>query len=194
MTVARTNHWNDYDIRFPTPYRDLVFETAKIRGIAPSLIYGIARRESAFRPNARSSVGALGLMQIMPATARRESRRLGRQRPSQKEILDTENNINLGSSYLTRMLERFGGNQALATAAYNAGPNRVDRWIPKSDPVSSDLWVETLPFKETREYVKAVLTYSTIFDWRLEQKITTLSTRMANVISKEIVTDANSIN
>jgi len=194
MTVARTNQWNDYDIRFPTPYRELVFETAKLRGIAPSLIYGIARRESAFRPNARSSVGALGLMQIMPATARRESKRLGRQRPSQKEILETENNIFLGSSYLTRMLERFGGNQALATAAYNAGPNRVDRWIPKSDPVSSDLWVETLPYKETREYVKAVLTYSTIFDWRLEQKITTLSARMDHVISKEIVTEANSIN
>jgi len=194
MTVARTNHQNDYDIRFPTPYRDLVFETAKVRGIAPSLIYGVARRESAFRPNARSSVGALGLMQLMPDTARRESKRLGRDRPSQKEILQAENNINLGSSYLTRMLERFGGNQALATAAYNAGPNRVDSWIPKTSPVSSDVWVDTLPFKETREYVRAVLTYSTIFEWRLEQKITTLSSRMYNMISKDIVSEANSIN
>ena len=68
------------------------------------------------------------------------------------------------------MLERFGGNQALATAAYNAGPRRVDSWIPKSDPVSSDIWVDTLPYKETREYVRAVLAYSTIFDWKLEQK------------------------
>ena len=82
----------------------------------------------------------------------------------------------------------------MATAAYNAGPRRVDSWIPKSDPVSSDIWVDTLPYKETREYVRAVLAYSTIFDWKLEQKTTTISSRMYNEISKDALTALNSLN
>lgn len=184
-TIAKTPHRQDYDIRFPTPYRELVFNNADNHGVDPSLIFGVARRESAFRENARSSVGALGLMQLMPGTARLESKRLGRKRPSINEILVAETNIFLGSSYLNRMLERFGGNQALATAAYNAGPRRVDSWIPKGEPVSSDIWVDTLPFKETREYVRAVLAYSTIFDWKLDKKTTLISSRMSNEISKD---------
>ena len=194
MTVAKTPHRKDYDVRFPTPFRELVFNNANANDMDPSLIYGVARRDSAFRPNARSSVGALGLMQLMPGTARLESRLLGRDRPTYNEILKAENNILLGSSYLNRMLDRFGGNQALATAAYNAGPRRVDSWIPKSDPVSSDIWVDTLPYKETREYVRAVLAYSTIFDWKLDQKITTISSRMYDEISKDALTALNSIN
>jgi soluble lytic murein transglycosylase len=133
-------------------------------------------------------------MQLMPGTARLESRLLGRERPTYSEILDEENNILLGSSYLKRMLERFGGNNALAMAAYNAGPRRVDSWIPKSGAVASDVWVDTLPFKETREYVRAVLAYATIFDWRLNQNITRISSRMNNVISKDSLTALNSIN
>ncbi|WP_455218618.1 transglycosylase SLT domain-containing protein [Kaarinaea lacus] len=194
VTVAKTPHRSDYDVRFPTPFKELVFNNANAHDMDPSLIYGVARRESAFHSNARSSVGALGLMQLMPGTARLESRLLGRNRPTYSEILKAENNILLGSSYLNRMLERFGGNQALATAAYNAGPRRVDSWIPKTDAVSSDIWVDTLPFKETREYVRAVLAYSTIFDWKLDQKITTISSRMYDVISKDALTALNSIN
>lgn len=194
MTVAQTPHRKDYNIRFPTPFRDLVVSNANAHGIDPSLIFGVARRESAFRPNARSSVGALGLMQLMPGTARLESKLLGRNRPTYSEILDAENNILLGSSYLNRMLERFGGNQALATAAYNAGPRRVDSWIPTDNPVSSDIWVDTLPFKETREYVRAVMAYSAIFDWKLEQKITPITSRINDVISKDALTALNSVN
>jgi len=194
ITVAQTSHRNDYNIRFPTPFREFVFNNANAHGIDPSLIFGVARRESAFRPNARSSVGALGLMQLMPGTARLESKLLGLQRPTYSEILDAEKNILLGSSYLNRMLERFGGNQALATAAYNAGPRRVDSWIPTTDPVSSDVWVDTLPFKETREYVRAVMAYSTIFDWKLEHKITPISSRINDVISKDALAALNSVN
>lgn len=185
ITIAKTPHRADYDIRFPTPFRDLVFDNADNHDLDPSLIYGVTRRESAFKINARSSVGALGLMQLMPGTARLESKRLGRKRPSHHDILSAENNIFLGSSYLNRLLQRFGGNQALATAAYNAGPRRVDRWIPKSEAVPSDIWVDTLPFRETREYVRAVLAYSTIFDWKLEKKTTLITSRMYSEISQE---------
>jgi len=193
LTIAKTSHRSDYDLRFPMPYRDLVFINAQTHGIDPSLIFGVARRESAFRTDARSSVGALGLMQLMPGTARMESRRLGRHKMSRKEILEADNNILLGSSYLNRMLERFGGNQALATAAYNAGPGRVDSWIPEAAPVSSDIWVDTLPFKETRSYVRAVLAYSTIFNWKLDEKITPLTARMYSVISKDALAESAAI-
>ena len=193
-TIAKTSHRKDYDIRFPTPYRDLIFDNADNHGVDASLIYGVARRESAFHENARSSAGALGLMQLMPGTARLESKRLGRKRPSRNDILAAETNIFLGSSYLNRMLERFGGNQALATAAYNAGPRRVDRWIPKEEAVSSDIWVDTLPFKETREYVSAVLAYSTIFDWQLEKKTTLISSRMYSEISQEALAQLTKAN
>ena len=184
-TIAKTPHRQDYDIRFPTPFRELIFDNADNHDLDPSLIYGVTRRESAFRINARSSVGALGLMQLMPGTARLESKRLGRKKPSSNDILVAENNIFLGSSYLNRLLQRFGGNQALATAAYNAGPRRVDSWIPQSEPMSSDIWVDTLPFKETREYVRAVLAYSTILEWKLEKTTTLISSRMYTEISKE---------
>jgi soluble lytic murein transglycosylase len=194
MTIAQASHWNDYNVRFPTPFRELVFNNANAHGIAPSLIYGVARRESAFRPNARSNVGALGLMQLMPETARRESKLLGREQPTYNDILKAENNILLGSSYLNRMLERFGGNQALAAAAYNAGPKRVDSWIPATNPVSSDVWIDTLPFKETREYVRAVLAYTTIFEWKLDQKTTSITSRINDVISKDALTALNSVN
>jgi len=193
LTIAKTSHRRDYDLRFPMPYRDLVFVNAETHGIDPSLIFGVARRESAFRTDARSSVGALGLMQLMPGTARMESKRLGRHKMSQKEILEADNNILLGSSYLNRMLERFGGNQALATAAYNAGPRRVDSWIPESVPVSSDIWVDTLPFKETRSYVRAVMAYSTIFNWKLDEKITPLTARMYSVISRDALAESAAI-
>ncbi len=193
-TIAKTPHRQDYDIRFPTPFRDLIFDNADNHDLDPSLIYGVARRESAFRVNARSSVGALGLMQLMPGTARLESKRLGRKKPSSDDILDASNNIFLGSSYLNRLLQRFGGNQALATAAYNAGPRRVDAWIPQSEAVSSDIWVDTLPFKETREYVRAVLAYSTIFDWKLEKKTTLISTRMYSEISKDALSQLTKAN
>jgi len=193
-TIAKTPHRQDYEIRFPTPFRELVFNNADNNDMDPSLIYGVTRRESAFRVNARSSVGALGLMQLMPGTARLESKRLGRKKPTQSDILEAENNIFLGSSYLNRLLQRFGGNQALATAAYNAGPRRVDSWIPKSEPVPSDIWVDTLPFKETREYVRAVLAYSTIFDWKLAKETVLISSRMYSEISQEALaasTEAN---
>ena len=139
LTIARTSERSDLTLRFPTPYRDIISVNAQTLGIDPSWIYGVARRESAFKTDARSSKGALGLMQLMPGTARLESKRLGMDKPSQREILEADKNILLGSSYLNRMLERFGGHQVLVTAAYNAGPRRVDQWIPKDDAMEADI-------------------------------------------------------
>lgn len=181
LTVARTGQRRDLDLRFPTPFRDQVLLNAETYDLDPWLIYGVARRESAFNTDAHSSAGALGLMQLMPTTARYQSRLLGIDRPTRTELLTSEKNLFLGSAYLNTMLQRFNGNQVLATAAYNAGPNRIDLYIPKSTQVSADIWIDTLPIKETREYVRAVLAYSIIFNWKLEQTITPLKRRMAAI-------------
>ena len=181
-TVAKTPHRSDYALRFPTPYKNLVMENAELTQLDPSVIYGIMRRESLFDPLARSSAGALGLMQLMPGTARVVARSLGLKKPRKADILSVSNNIRLGTSYFRTVMNRFDNNVTLAAAAYNAGPNNVRRWLPKSDVMESDLWVETVPFRETRDYVKAVLAYSTVFDKSFGNP-TTMSTRMLPVKS-----------
>ncbi len=179
-TVAKTPHRSDYSLRFPMPYKQQVLEHAEARELDPSLIYGVMRRESLFDPLARSSVGALGLMQLMPSTARRVARSLGMKRPRKADILHVENNIRLGTHYLRSVMNRFDNNVALAAAAYNAGPRNVRRWLPREDVMPADLWVETVPFSETRKYVQAVLAYATVFDKSLGRN-TLMSSRMGDV-------------
>ena len=179
-TVAKTPHRSDYSLRFPMPYRQQVMRQAQNRELDPSLIYGVMRRESLFDPLARSSVGALGLMQLMPSTARRVARSLGMKKPRKSDILLVENNIRLGTHYLKTVMNRFENNVALAAAAYNAGPGNVKRWLPKNSVMPADLWVETVPLKETRNYVQAVLAYSTVFDKYLG-KNTLMSSRMGDI-------------
>lgn len=179
-TVARTEHRSDYSLRFPMPYKQQVMAHAEERKLDPSLIYGVMRRESLFDPLARSSVGALGLMQLMPSTARNVASSLGMKRPRTIDILSVENNIRFGTHYLSTVMNRFDNNVALAAAAYNAGPSRVKSWLPRDETMSADLWVETVPFKETRNYVQAVLAYSTVFDRSLGKQ-TLMSSRMGDV-------------
>jgi soluble lytic murein transglycosylase len=179
-TVAKTEHRSDYLLRFPMPYKQQVLQQAEARKLDPSLIYGVMRRESLFDPLARSSVGALGLMQLMPSTARSVARSLGMKKPRQADILSVENNIRFGTHYLRTVMNRFDNNVALAAAAYNAGPSNVKRWLPRDATMSADLWVETVPYTETRNYVQAVLAYATVFDRSLG-KNTLMSSRMGDI-------------
>jgi len=182
-TVAQTSHRQDYSLRFPMPYKQQVAKNAASKNLDVSLIYGVMRRESLFDPFARSSVGALGLMQLMPNTARRVARSLGLKRPRRADILHVDNNIRFGTYYLKSMMNRFDNNVTLAAAAYNAGPGNVKRWLPRQSNMPADLWVETIPFKETRNYVEAVLAYSTVFDKSLGNK-TLMSSRMLDIKAK----------
>jgi soluble lytic murein transglycosylase len=182
-TVAKTSHRTDYSLRFPMPYRQEVFDHAEIKKLDPSVIYGVMRRESLFDPLARSPVGALGLMQLMPSTARYVARSLGMERPGKRDILEVSNNINFGTQYFRTVLNQFENNVSLAAAAYNAGPLNVKNWLPQSDVMSADLWVETVPFKETRNYVQAVLAYATVFDKSLGRD-TLISSRMDDIKPK----------
>jgi soluble lytic murein transglycosylase len=156
--------WNVLAWRFPAAHRDLFVNAARRHDLDPWLSMAVARRESAFYPHARSPVGAQGLMQLMPGTARKVARDAGQTPPDARQVMDPDINVALGTRYLAELLERFNGNRVLALAAYNAGPHRVDDWLAEEeDAVPADVWIESIPFYETREYVQAVLTYRVLF-------------------------------
>lgn len=183
LTISKTKDWNQVDLRFPMAYEDLIRAEAKAQGVHPALIYGVARRESAFDPNIVSSAKAQGLMQLIPSTAKQVSRSLGIKRLKRSDTFDPKTNIRLGTKYLKTLLEKFNGNYALATASYNAGPHRMPRWAPDY-PLEAARWVESIPFNETRNYVQAVMAYMTIYEYKLtgsESKVTRLSERLSPI-------------
>jgi soluble lytic murein transglycosylase len=180
-TVNRSDHLDDLDLRFPVLHRNLVQANADRTGIDPEWIYGVMRQESAFVADARSPAGALGLMQLMPRTGRQVGRKLKMRIRSNSTILKIENNLKLGSSYLKTVLDRKQGSQVLATASYNAGPHRVKKWMPDNQILPADIWVDTIPFKETRNYVKNVLGYTAVYEHRLGVKPSRLFDRMPSV-------------
>jgi soluble lytic murein transglycosylase len=181
-TVALIGELDDLEVRFPVAHEDEVLQAAKLRDLDPAWIFGVIRRESAFAVNARSPAGALGLMQLMPGTASLVAQKIGVRAPSGNQVFEVERNILLGSAYLREMLDHFGGNLALASAAYNAGPHRVHQWLPEDRALSADTWVETIPFYETRHYVQAVLAYMAVYEWKLGIESTPLARRMGSVL------------
>ncbi|HCR97631.1 MULTISPECIES: transglycosylase SLT domain-containing protein [Halomonas] len=163
QTTIAGSMWDALDWRFPEAYRESFMHWGHQTGVDPYMLMAITRRESAYNPVALSPAGARGLMQLMPGTASLVSRQLGISDPGPYGILDPELNIRLGSTYLRNKLNRYQGNRLAAAAAYNAGPGRVDQWLG-SGMESFDLFVESIPFKETRDYVQAVLSYRVIFE------------------------------
>ncbi len=167
FALANAKHWDDLEVRFPLYYLEPVTKYAQYHQLAPAFVYGIIRRESAFDDRASSSVGARGLMQLMPATARKVARKLNQRLGSVSALENPDTNIRLGTAYFRSLLERFAGHFVLATAAYNAGPHRVARWLPENQSLPADIWIDTIPFRETRRYVRAVLAYAMIYQKRL---------------------------
>ncbi len=131
--------------------------------------------------DARSPVGALGLMQLMPATGKQTARALNIRYGGTDALLQSDQNIRLGSGYFRKLLDRYNGSPVLAAAAYNAGPHRVSRWLPTDHSMQADLWMELIPYPETRSYVRRVLAYATMFEWRLQRPVTPLTRRMPAV-------------
>lgn len=162
--------------RYPMPYRDEVVAQTRETGIDAAYVYGLIRQESRFVMNARSHVGASGLMQIMPATARWTARKIGLDY-SPGQIDDRATNLLLGTSYLKLVLEDAGGQQALGAAAYNAGPGRMRRWREGS-PIEAAVWAESIPFAETRDYVKKVLSNAQFYAARLSGEIPPMRRRL----------------
>jgi soluble lytic murein transglycosylase len=184
LTLGKARALSDLEMRFPMPHLSLVQRYAQERGLEPAILYGFIRAESAFWEDARSPAGALGLMQLMPATGRETARRFGVGLSSTLELLDPDKNVRLGSAYLKDMLRRFDGHVAMAAAAYNAGPGRAEAWRPPRECQPADRWVELIPFTETRRYVQNILFYTGIYEWRLGRQVQPLTTRLAAIAPK----------
>ncbi|QJP10123.1 transglycosylase SLT domain-containing protein [Pseudomonas multiresinivorans] len=165
--ISQAKYWDDLDIRFPMAYRNTLVREARNRGLHSSWVFAITRQESAFMSDARSGVGATGLMQLMPATAKETSRKFGIPLASPQQLIVPDVNIQLGAAYLSQVHGQFNGNRVLATAAYNAGPGRVRQWLKDARHLAFDVWVETIPFDETRSYVQNVLSYAVIYGQKL---------------------------
>lgn len=165
VTIARAEYWDDLALRFPLAYRDQVLASTKSALDAAAWIYAVMRQESSFRPDARSPVGALGLMQIMPATGQQIARDL--QDTAPLNLLRPEINIRYGAYYLQQIMQRLQNHPVLATAAYNAGPNKVLQWLPTNAPIAADIWAETIPYRETRAYVQRVMEYAAVYRFLL---------------------------
>ena len=160
-TLAQAQAWDEVLERFPRPYAERFTEAARTQGVPVTLAMAVARRESGFWTEARSPVGAQGLMQLMPRTAQSVAKSIDLDSPTNLVLTQADTNIKLGTAYLGQLLQRFNDNRVLALAAYNAGPSRAKKWYTNPQPI--DAFIEGIPFAETRAYVKAVLLYAAIY-------------------------------
>ena len=182
-TSERTKGLIDLEQRFPMPFRDAVVKRAQSINLDPAYVYGLIRQESRFIMDARSGVGASGLMQVMPATARETARRIGMTGFTADQITDRDTNIAIGTGYLKLVLDDVGGSMPMAAAAYNAGPGRPRTWRGQagSPTVDAAIWAESVPFAETRDYVKKVLSNTTNYAAILTGQPQSLKARMGTV-------------
>lgn len=181
--LGKAQYWDDLPLRFPVVYDDLMIKASQQYRIDSSWLLGVARQESAFNSRARSHAGALGLMQLMPATGRSTAKLVGSPLRQLTDLYNPATNITLGSAYLRKVYDEHQQNPVLATASYNAGPHRVARWLPKKS-LPADIWIENIPFNETRKYTSNVLSYAAIFDYQRQKKILPISKRMPLVRAK----------
>ena len=179
-TSERTRDAQDHTQRFPTPLRHEVVSRSTQNGLEPAFVYGLIRQESRFVTDARSGVGASGLMQVMPATARWTARKIGLTGFQSHHITDHDTNILIGTAYLKFALDELDGSLPLAAAAYNAGPSRARAWR-EGGTLAGDIWVENIPFEETRDYVKKVLANTTNYAALLTGQPQSLSARLGTV-------------
>lgn len=177
VTAEKTREAHSIDLRYLTPYRDLAEAQAGKNGLDPAWVYGLMRQESRFVDYARSRVGAQGLMQIMPATAKWLGSQMGLDRKAHTRMHEPETNIRFGTYYLKRLLDSLGGSPVLATAAYNAGPGRARRWQADT-ALEGAIYMETIPFTETREYVKKVMANAMHYNRRLGLPTRSLKERL----------------
>jgi soluble lytic murein transglycosylase len=190
ITADKTTEMHDFALRYPTPYRNLMKPAASEQAIDEAWVYGITRQESRFVYSAKSSVGASGLMQLMPATAKWAARRVGIENYNNGMIHDLDTNIALGTYYLRYTLDLMNGQETMATAAYNAGPGRARKWAA-AIPLEGAIYVETIPFAETRNYVQKVMANAHLYAPRLGLKVISLKQRLGVIPSSNGVISNN---
>ncbi|WP_307721650.1 lytic transglycosylase domain-containing protein [Zemynaea arenosa] len=181
-TAEKTKSEVDYSQRFPSPHEDILAPTTQALGLDLAWVYGLIRQESRFVSDARSSVGASGLMQVMPSTGKYVAGKIGLEDYGHDKLGELKTNLVLGSNYLDMIYEKFNRSEVLATAAYNAGPGRINGWRDKMDrSMEGAVFAETIPFPETRNYVKNVLANTTNYAALFEKKPQSLKARLGTV-------------
>ncbi|NWG39073.1 MAG: lytic transglycosylase domain-containing protein [Hydrogenophilaceae bacterium] len=193
ITAEKTRDLHDFQLRFITPYRELASRQAKENNLDEAWVYGLIRQESRFINIARSRVGASGLMQIMPATGKWIARRLGMDGFRVSSLNEPETNIKFGSYYLRHVQDSLDGHPVLATAAYNAGPKRAQRWRD-SKPMEGAVYVESIPFRETRDYVKKVMSNAMYYARRFGQTSVLLRDRLGIIPARHSTAPADDVN
>ena len=186
IAAANAGEFDDLILRFPTSYSELISNYSRIRGLEPSWVFAVARQESMFMADVGSPAGALGVMQIMPATGRLVASLMGERFQSSFALLCPETNIRFGTFYLKKRLDELQGNPVLATAAYNAGAHRVRGWLHDEGAMAADIWVENIPFAETRDYVEKVFSYKVIYEKRLGRQPERVSSFMPHIFGRQV--------
>jgi soluble lytic murein transglycosylase len=181
-TADRTVRTHNFALRYPVPFRDVFREYAKSHGLDESWVLGLVRQESRFIADARSGVGAAGLMQVMPRTAKYVAAKIGLRNFQPQRVTEVKTNVNVGTGYMKLVLDDLG-HPVLASAAYNAGPGRARRWRDVR-PLEGAIYAETIPFGETRDYVKKVMANSVFYAALLEKKITPLKARLGTIAAR----------
>jgi soluble lytic murein transglycosylase len=198
--LARREGWDDrvifalgnsgdlrlYEWRFPLTWQSEINREASKNRLDPAWVFGTIRSESAMQETARSPANAMGLMQIMPATGKRVAKKNHLAWSGIAQLRTAQGNIPIGTAYMRELLEDFSNNPVLVSGAYNAGPNAVSRWLKTRPLNEASIWIETLPYFETRDYIPRVLAFTTIYDWRLDGKVKRISVRMPHIESGKI--------
>jgi len=166
-----------YALRFPIHHADTIRRESAKNGLDPAWVAAEIRAESVFNPNARSGANAMGLMQVVPATGLATARRIGVPWSGVQTLFDPDANIAIGAAYLRELYDKYGP-PYMVLAGYNAGPAPLARWQAQRPGMDPDFWIETISYKETRDYVARVLAFSVIYDWRLNGDAAPVSQRM----------------
>lgn len=169
VTATRLGQFRDLEVLFPRPYAKLAASSAETADIPVGWLYGVMRKESAFKPDATSGAGAIGLLQMLPGTAAMTARAAGRSVPTAEQLKDPSINVPLGALHLRELLDKSNGQWPLVLAAYNAGFRAVSRWRP-SATMDADIWIENIPFNETRTYVQRILFHVGVYQWLATRK------------------------
>ena len=191
FALGNSGDLNLYDWRFPLLWEPDIKKAAAAHQLDPAWVYGTIRSESAMVETARSSANALGLMQVTPATGKQVAKKHGLQWRGSAQLKTARGNLPIGTAYMSDLYQDFNQNPVLASGAYNAGPNAVKRWLDTRPLSETAIWVETLPYFETRDYIPRVLAFTTIYDWRMGGTVRRISGRMPDIESGKISFDGH---
>lgn len=173
-TLASASAYDDFDLTYPLTFEAQALKAQQLSGLPAAWINGVMRQESLFNPSAVSSANAYGLMQLLLPTARGVAKRWKQPMPTQDSLFDPQTNLQLGAAYLREVRDKWDGNLLLALGSYNAGPSAVARWLP-DQAMDADIWMENVPYNETRSYIQKILWHITVFGWKESGKPQDLS-------------------